>query len=86
MAKKTKKAKATKRKTFRQQGVEAWEKYAAREGTSLQVERRAFLFAFEKGVKAHQSQRDHDGRPSEKKCKAAVKVLRQMRDARCATP
>ena len=81
MAKKTKKAKAAqRRKTFRQQGVEAFNKELSK-GYLVEEERSTFLLGYEKGVKAHQTQRDTDGKPSEKECKQAVKVLREMRDA-----
>lgn len=77
MAKQATTKKVAKRKTFRQQGVEAWEKWAAQHGhASFDGTRRdAFLLGFKKGVKAHQTQRDTDGRPSERECKEAANAL-----------
>lgn len=84
MAKATTK-KAAKRKTFRQQGVEAWDKYTSKLPRAESIakdhyERDAFLLGFEKGVKAHQTQRDTDGRPSERECKEAAKMLDRFAD------
>lgn len=81
--KKAKGKQTTKRKTFRQQALEAWDRYTSKLPRTESIakdynERDAFLLGFEKGVKAHQTQRDTDGRPSERECKAAAKALESL--------